>query len=102
METWVLGDLRTWELGDLGTWGLGTWEVGGWGTWGIPKADKAGNLETKGAVQGGLRNFDLGTTDRAWAVGKGRVGVSLLVKLSTRDLHALRPRASADLIRLNH
>ena len=81
METWVLGDLRTWELGDLGTWGLGTWEVGGWGTWGIPKADKAGNLETKGAVQGGLRNFDLGTAHRAWAVGKGRAGVSLLVKL---------------------
>ena len=60
------------------------------------KADKAGNLETKRAVKGGLRNFGLGTASRAWAVGKGRVGVSLLVKLSTGDLHALRPRASAD------
>ena len=70
---------------------MGTWELGGWETREIPKADKAGNLETKRAVKGGLRNFGLGTAHRAWAVGKGRVGVSLLVKL--RNWGSIQPKS---------
>ena len=44
----------------MGTWGLGD----------LGKADKAGNLETKRAVKGGLSNFNLGTIHRARAVRK--------------------------------
>ena len=73
----ILGDLGTWELGDLGTW-----ELGGWETWEIPKADKAGNLETKRAS--GKLGIPVKLDKQIWRLGN--LGTWQLQELETWKL----------------
>ena len=60
--------------------------------------EKSMKIGDKGCPRRGTGHFGPRTADRHGVVGGGRGREVYLLNLSTRDLHALRPRASADLL----